>query len=226
MKSKGRKHPKYKTYYNYKLRFMEERFPFLNVQQLRAKIISSWESLSLLKKNEWSPQKCSQKNGNCKNTRMPSSRKSKEHMIKKRSLMMKKTTENVPKGRQNNKCLMKTIAVSPGISNRETENDEAKNEDQFFKEKDLLMKKQDEGLSDSCKNINSFGQWQSLFEDGAMIKSCDHFQNSSRSQPLCGLFENAQRQSFSHQRFLGALNTTENCEIRDIFTASEDDIFM
>lgn len=47
--------------------------------------------------------------------------------------MMKKTTENVPKERQNNKCLMKTIAVSPEISNRKTENDEAKNEDQFFK---------------------------------------------------------------------------------------------
>lgn len=47
--------------------------------------------------------------------------------------MMKKTTENVPKEGQNNKCLMKTIAVSPEISNRKTENDEAKNEDQFFK---------------------------------------------------------------------------------------------
>ena len=53
MRPRKQKHPKYKAYFSHQLRILKERFPFLSSQQIKAKILSTWEGLSPEKKNDW-----------------------------------------------------------------------------------------------------------------------------------------------------------------------------
>lgn len=53
MRPRKQKHPKYKAYFSHQLRILKERFPFLSSQQIKAKILSTWEGFSPEKKNDW-----------------------------------------------------------------------------------------------------------------------------------------------------------------------------
>lgn len=53
MRARKQKHPKYKAYFSHQMRIMPERFPFLSSQQIKAKILSSWQNFSPEKKNDW-----------------------------------------------------------------------------------------------------------------------------------------------------------------------------
>jgi hypothetical protein len=53
MRPRKQKHPNYKAYFAKQMRIMQERFPFLSSQQIKAKILSSWNSFSPEKKNDW-----------------------------------------------------------------------------------------------------------------------------------------------------------------------------
>ena len=54
MKPRKHKHPKYKAYFAHQMRILQERFPFLSPRQIKAKVLSSWESFTPEKKNDWS----------------------------------------------------------------------------------------------------------------------------------------------------------------------------
>lgn len=53
MRSKRRQHPNYKAYLSKQLRILQEKYPFLSSQQIKAKICSSWERFSPKQKDEW-----------------------------------------------------------------------------------------------------------------------------------------------------------------------------
>jgi hypothetical protein len=53
MKPRKQKHANYKAYFANQVRIVQERFPFLSSKQIKAKVLSSWESFTAEKKNEW-----------------------------------------------------------------------------------------------------------------------------------------------------------------------------
>ena len=71
MKPRKQKHANYKAYFANQVRIVQERFPFLSSKQIKAKVLSSWESFTAEKKNEWgSPPNAKIDNGEYKNSSM------------------------------------------------------------------------------------------------------------------------------------------------------------